>query len=147
MKKKGDAWISWILATTFFIMISVAVLLWAKGHTETMTSETAAYMEGKEECTLVKIAAEKDAAEGCGLITVENKGMINIEKMVIRGYYNDGSNPEQEESPPIPAGSDALPIDLSIPAPTNSTEILPIIKISGGKLAGCTAKKLVIICS
>lgn len=142
MSKKGDAWIGYILATGLFVAISVMAILWAKGHTEETTASTIKYMEGKEECKMVFI----DAKCASDTITIENKGTVTIAKFVVRinstgglseALYNEGElMPNPEET-----------ISLIIPAGTKSAELLPIVEISNGQLAGCTTKRLVVQCA
>ncbi|MDD4878636.1 MAG: hypothetical protein PHO02_06420 [Candidatus Nanoarchaeia archaeon] len=140
MNKKGAEWIGYILATGLFVAISVMAILWAKGHTEESTASTITYMEGKEECKMVFIDAKKNP--DCNTISIENKGTVSIEKFVIRA--DDARSTETEGVLPTP---EPIAIDLSSISPTKNIEILPIVEISQGQLASCTAKKLVIQCA
>ncbi len=141
MNKKGAEWIAWVLATALFVSISVMGIIWARTHTTELTESTAEYIEGREECKMVVIAAAKDEIEGCGLINVQNKGTLSIKKFVIRIDETESI----ESSALLPQAETA--IDLSSSAPSKSVELLPLIEISKGKLAGCTAKRLVIQCT
>ncbi|HII16273.1 MAG TPA: hypothetical protein HA362_08280 [Nanoarchaeota archaeon] len=139
--KKGGEWIAWVLATALFVSLSVMLIIWAKGRTTEMTESTVAYIEGKEECKLVIISADKDGVPPeCGTLSVKNRGTITIKKFIKR--YDDADSGETEELLPDPETT----IDLIIPAGTKKVELLPIIEAGKGQLAGCTAKRLVVQC-
>lgn len=141
MNKKGDEMVSYILATAFFISLSVMIIIWAKGHTEDAASGTIKYMEGREECKMVFIDANTD----CKNFEAENKGTLTIKKFVVRINTTAGmeSNPDTVSLKP----QDILPITLSSSNPISGVELLPLIEISNGQLASCTTKRLVIQCA
>lgn len=140
IKRKGAAWVGYILTTGFFVSLAVMVMLWAKGQTEQSTESAVKYMEGKEECKMVVIDAKK--APDCNMISVENKGTTTIKKFVIRA--DDARSMETEELLPTP---EPATIDLSSISPTENIEILPIVEPRKGQLASCTTKRLVIQCA
>ena len=150
MNKKGDEMVSYILATAFFISLSVMIILWAKSHTEETTSSTIKYMEGREECKMVFIDAK--ATSGCTSVDIENKGTLTIKQFIVRVNTTDELLPctevicpaAYEELKPQP---EPKTIDLSMFSDTNSVELLPIIEISKGQLASCTTKRLIVQCA
>ncbi|MFH1065081.1 MAG: hypothetical protein V1734_01075 [Nanoarchaeota archaeon] len=143
MNKKGAEWISYILATAFFVSLSVMIIIWAKGHTEETTASTIKYIEGREECKMVFIDANTD----CDNFEVENKGTITIKNFIVRFNSTDGvlSQMEEDTGPLLPDPEQT--ISLIIPPDTSSVELLPIIEISQGQMASCTTKRLVVQCA
>lgn len=144
MNKKGAEWIAWVLATALFVSLSVMGIIWARGQTTELTEGTAEYIEAREECKMVIIAAAKDEFAGCKKIKVENKGTLTIKDFAIRIETKAGleDGPETEELLP----QSETPIDLSSYKGIKSVELLPIIEISKNKLASCTTKRLIIQC-
>lgn len=138
MNKKGAEWIAWVLATALFVSISVMGIIWARTQTTEMTESTAQYLEGREECKMIIVSAEKIG--GCNSINVKNRGTLTIKRFIVRI-----DETESTETEALLPGAETA-IDLSSGSPSKSVELLPIIEISKGNLASCTTKRLVIEC-
>lgn len=135
MNRKGSTWLAWILATMLFTTLAIGMILWAKARTTELAGSTAEYEEAKMRCNEIIIAAEK--VDGCKEIEVENKGTLNIEKLVVR--YNGDSFDSEE---PLLVQKT---ITLKIDGTPNKVELLPIIKVDN-VLGSCSIKKLTIDC-
>jgi hypothetical protein len=139
--KKGTAWVSYILATLFFVGMAITMIVWSQNYSESNVEKGLTYAAGRLDCQSIRIAADLVySAPNCDL-TIENKGTLNIQKLLLRygetqdeleGLILDPNDPgKKTQNPSIPW--------------TGEVSIMPIIEVNDEMIA-CTDKTLTLIC-
>ncbi|MBU4242419.1 MAG: hypothetical protein KKA65_00605 [Nanoarchaeota archaeon] len=135
MKRKGVAWLSWILLFALFISLSVTMIIWAKSKTTDVTQTAMSDSDARMQCSNVKFNVEKNP--DCSNVNIENRGWINIKDLDI--WADDAEI----------IGTEKIivqqTINLNNLGTPNIVAFLPIIEIDG-KTASCKEKRLTVEC-
>lgn len=147
-RKRGMGVLEYILATVMFVTITAVMIIWARGYTSQAAEQSTEYAEAKMQCQQVKVASQ--SLKGCNQIALENKGMLNIAKFIVRqpGWTQN-----------LESGSLAVAHNYTLPAAIMSgdkakylidstskyLDILPLIDVNG-ELKACSEKKMIVYC-
>lgn len=138
MKKKGMAWLEWILLMAIMAGLAIGTVIWAREKTESWTQSSVDYLEGEMECNDVKIKATNNSELTCTTVNVTNKGMLVIDSIELR--YAD-----QRE---VTKNFGLKPFNsklLNTNSAYNQVEVIPIAKVND-KLFICKSKKAIVTC-
>ncbi len=141
MKKKGATWLEYILAMAVFVSLAVTITIYAKHRTESLSESTTQYIEAKEQCKQVFIDADCSASQ----VNIENKGMLNIDKLIVRKFKKNGEVYVFDSDLESDQVQVQKSISLNINPDIKRIELLPIINVES-KQAACNTKKLVVDC-
>jgi hypothetical protein len=136
VNNKAAAYIAYILLILITVTIAAFMIIWGQRTTEQYTEGTLQIASGRLGCRDIRIDAKPD--DGCAFITLENKGMLNIEMARVTFDYNRPVDSELLPPMAISQANDPSP-------PFKTATILPVIK-EDGNMFGCADKKLVVNC-
>tara|TARA_Y100000310_G_scaffold302635_1_gene340224 strand:+ start:60311 stop:60739 length:429 start_codon:yes stop_codon:yes gene_type:complete len=139
--KKGiSIIIGWILLLGFTITLALLVFSWSKSQAESLSEETATFVEGRLECT--EIAINVVPNDDCSSINVNNRGKLNIDQLVILTFVGTDYDSKIEYKEIIaPKETKTLNLQKS----HNKLEIVPSVKINN-KLIPCNENRIVNEC-
>ena len=135
MKRKGAAWVSWILIFALFISLGTTMIIWGKNKTTEVTESAMSDSEARMQCANVKFKVEQNP--DCSNVNIENRGLINIKDLDI--WADDTEIIGTEEI------IVQQTINLNNLGTPNIVTFLPIIEIDG-KTASCNEKRLTVEC-
>ncbi|RME54329.1 hypothetical protein D6777_04185 [Candidatus Woesearchaeota archaeon] len=118
-----------------FVTLAVMMITWGKGFTEKNVNKQINFVSGRADCQSIKISAESDP--GCTTLTIKNRGMLNIKKVLVRSP--DGTINQEVED--VLVGQDTN-VDLGA---YSKLTLLPVVEVNK-ELIGCNDKKLSVEC-
>ena len=132
--------IATVLLIGFAVVLGTSVFLWQVRQTEELSEGVVDFVSGKMGCESVNLNVK--AEDGCSSITVFNRGMFDIDGLVVRSFGQFGAKSVTNEVVVDVKKDASLSLGL---VNADKIEIIPLLKSSGG-LVGCKDRIVSVSC-